>query len=151
MRHRIFLHLVWTTNRRNPTIDATAAEYLAEVLPIVARQERARILELGIVSTHVHLLLRLHPTTVIPRLVQRMKGGTSAGRISSARGIAIRVRWARGYNAESVSTRALEVVGHYVRHQHHHHPVEAIAGWPPPPDPESAVRVALATPAEPSL
>ena len=33
---------------------------------------------MGVVRSHLHLLIRLHPTTSIPRLLQRMKGGSSA-------------------------------------------------------------------------
>lgn len=72
--------IVWTTRDRHATIDRHRATYLWEHLPIIARQERARILELGIVTTHLHLLVRLHPSTVIPRLLQRMKGGTATQR-----------------------------------------------------------------------
>ena len=130
MRDRIFLHLVWTTRERMPLIDREIASYLAEALPIVARQERAAVMELGIVSTHLHLLIRLHPTATVSQLVQRMKGGTSAGAIRNSPPSARRLRWARGYNVESVSLRAVEVVSAYVRNQSRHHPNEAIAGWP---------------------
>ena len=78
MHHQLLAHIVWTTRDREATIDRARAAYLWEHLPIIARQERARILELGIVATHLHLLLRLHPSTQLPRLLQRMKGGTAA-------------------------------------------------------------------------
>lgn len=133
MRHRLFMHVVWTTRDRAPLIDLRMASDLADHLPRIASQERAEVLEVGIVATHLHLLLRLHPTTTIPRLLQRMKGGTAAstnrGRSHPASGL----RWSRGYNIQSVSLQALGVVSAYVRNQHHHHPAEAIPGWPPEP------------------
>jgi putative transposase len=128
MRHRLFMHLIWTTRDRLPLIDAAAAEYLAANLPIIAWQERANVLGIGIVRTHVHLLVRLHPTTSIARLLQRMKGGTAAG--TNRRCPPTAVRWAKGYDIESVSLRALDAVGSYVRDQHLRHPREAIDGWP---------------------
>jgi len=39
------------------------------------------------------------------------------------------VRWAKGYNIDSVSLRALEAVASYVRDQPAHHPREKIVGW----------------------
>ena len=129
MYHRILVHIVWTTRERVPTIDRAYAAYLSEHLPIIARQERARVLELGIVATHLHLLLRLHPTTVIPRLLQRMKGGTAHGINRRLAPGAPVLRWAKGYSVQSVSPRHRESAAAYVRDQHLHHPGEAIPGW----------------------
>ncbi len=129
MHHRLFLHVVWTTRDRAPTIDARRAEYLGENLPIVARQERGHVLALGIVTTHLHLLLRVHPTTQIPRLLQRMKGGTAHG---VNRGIPPgprQLRWARGYSVTSVHPKALEAVREYVLSQNVRHPGEVVVGW----------------------
>ena len=144
MHHQLLVHIVWTTRDRQPTIDRPRAEYLWKHLPIIARQERARVLELGIVTTHLHLLVRLHPSTVIPRLLQRMKGGTAT---LINRGAPLQdpaLRWAKGYSVISVSPRQRGVAAAYVRHQHTHHPDEAIPGWTAPP-------VASATSAEPRL
>ncbi len=129
MRHRIYLHITWTTRDREPAIDAASASLLRRLLPAIARQERAHILELGIVRTHVHVLLRVWPTTPIPRLVQRLKGGSSII-VNRERGSTVRqpLRWAKGYNVDSVSQRAVEKVRAYVRHQRAHHPDEAIGG-----------------------
>ncbi len=127
MRHRIYLHITWTTRDREPTIDVDSASLLRRLLPAIARQERAHILELGIVRTHVHVLLRVWPTTPIPRLVQRLKGGSSVI-VNRERGSTVRqpLRWAKGYNVDSVSRRAVEKVREYIRNQPAHHPGEAI-------------------------
>lgn len=144
MHHRLVVHIVWTTRDRLPSINRVRAQYLWEHLPIIVRQERGRLLELGIVTTHLHMLVRLHPTTQIPRLLQRMKGGSAYG-INGAAAIGqTHLRWAKGYSVTSVSPRAMQSVETYVRHQHLRHSQEAIAGWSNDP-------VASATPAEPRL
>ena len=71
MRQRLSVHLTWTTRDRDPMIEADAAALLRHLLPAIARQERARIVESGMVRTNVHLLVQLHSTTPIPRLVPR--------------------------------------------------------------------------------
>jgi putative transposase len=126
MRDRLFVHVVWTTRDRARLVDARVARYLDQHLRVIARQERARVLELGIVSTHVHVLLRLHPTTAIPKLLQRMKGATAtlANRHGHVTGRPL--RWAKGYHISSVSPRALETARRYVRLQDQHHLAEAI-------------------------
>lgn len=139
MWHRIYVHIAWTTRDREPLIDAGVAEFLCRFLRDIARQERAHILEIGMVATHVHLLVRVHPTTHLPRLLQRLKGGSSviAGRERrAARGKDL--KWAKGYSIHTVGPRSLELVRDYLRQQPTHHPAEAIGEWPgdhPEPDP----------------
>ena len=131
MHHRLYVHVAWTTRDRERLIDAPTARFLVRYLRAIARQERARILELGIVQTHVHVLARLHPTTAIPRLLQRWKGGSSAIAAKEGHSAGRRLRWDRGYHIDSVSRRALDAVARYVREQPSHHPDEAIPDWKP--------------------
>lgn len=128
--HRLYYHIVWTTRERAQLIDAGLATFLCRFLRGVARQERAHILEIGMVSTHLHVLVRTHPTTDIPRLMQRMKGGSSAvagkERHSSTGKV---LKWSKGYAIRSVGLRSLEAVRNYLRQQSSRHPGEVIVGW----------------------
>ena len=92
------------------------------------------MLAIGMVQTHVHMLVRVHPQTYLTRLVQRLKGGSAA--IAGKEGHSSRtspLRWARGYSIDSVSHRTVEVVRDYVLSQPTRHPSESIPNWPPPP------------------
>ncbi len=129
MWHRLYYHIVWTTRDRQPVIDARHAAFLCRFLRAVARQERAHILEIGLVATHIHLLPRVHPTTGLPRLLQRLKGGSSVIASREHRGDQGDLRWARGYSITSVAPRALDAVREYLRGQPLRHPSEAIAEW----------------------
>jgi putative transposase len=128
MRHRIYAHLVWATRGRARLIDLRAARFLDRFLRDVARQERALVLEVGFVQTHVHLLIRQHPLTIVPRLLQRLKGG-SAIVGEKERRTSVPLRWARGYTIESVSRHSLNNARAYVRDQAKRHPLEVIPGW----------------------
>ena len=130
MRHRLYYHLVWGTLDRNPWIEASTATFLSRFLRWAAGHERARVLELGAVRTHVHLLVTAHPLTVIPRLVQRIKG--SSALLINRDGLspaAPAFRWTPGYNAETVTPRDIDRVRRYLRGQAQHHPLDAIEGW----------------------
>ena len=121
---RIFAHICWTTRERAPVIDLPSARFLARLFPITCRQERARILDLGILQTHVHLLVRMHPTTQLPKLLQRLKGARAV--LAGRRGLPENgrtLRWAKGY--------AVSAVSQYIRNQHRQHPAEVIPGWSP--------------------
>ena len=130
MYHRLYLHLVWTTLHREPLIDLGVARFLCRFLRAVARRERAYILEIGMVQTHVHVLARIHPTVNVSRLVQRLKAlsATVANReLSNDAGVPL--RWSKGYAAKTVSPESLDALRTYLRNQPHHHPREAILGW----------------------
>lgn len=129
MRDRLFVHLTWTTRDRARLIDARLATFLERFLPATAQQERARILAFGAVQTHLHLLVRLHPTTSTPRLLQRLKGGSYTIANREGHAAHYHLKWAKGYNIESVSVRAVDPVAAYVVSQPRRHPTLAIAGW----------------------
>ena len=140
MFNQLYYHIVWTTRERRLTITRSVAEFLDRILRSIARQERANILELGMVATRVHLLIRAHPMTVIPRLLQRLKGGSS---VLAGKELGLppehQLRWAHGYSIQTISPRMLDAVRDYVREQALRHPHEAIGGWKPtlgPPTPD---------------
>ncbi len=125
--HRLYYHVSWTTRNRAALIDAAGACFLTRFLRGVARQEHAHILEIGMVSTHVHILVRAHPTTDLSRLMQRLKGGSSA--VAHKEHLAS-LRWAKGYAIDTVGRRALSAVREYLREQPSRHQAERIEGWP---------------------
>ena len=127
MRHRLYLHISWTTRDREPSLTAPFIDFLDRFLPAIARQERASILAFGAVKSHLHLIVRIDPSTSIPRLLQRWKGGSSMIAQRDGHGGGQVVRWAKGYNVETVSPRALGDAARYVLRQAERHPGEAIA------------------------
>ena len=129
MNHSVLLfHLVWRTRQHEPLITIGVAQFLTRYLPAVAHQEKATVLAMGMVSTHVHLLVRTDPTTGIPRLVQRFKGGSS--RVAEIEGHAERLKWANGYSVTSVSRRDVPRLLQYLESQPVRHVNEAISDWP---------------------
>ena len=126
MRHRLYLHISWTTRDREPTLTARFLDFLDEFLPIIARQERVSILAFGAVRSHLHLIVRVDPSTSLPRLLQRWKGGSSTIGQRDGHSGDTAVRWAKGYNVETVSPRALGDATKYVLRQAERHPAEAI-------------------------
>jgi REP element-mobilizing transposase RayT len=130
MLHRLYAHVVWTTRGRRALIDARVARFLCGFLRGVARQERAQVLEIGMVADHVHVLVRLDPNTHLPRLVQRWKGGSAVmARREGHTAAQASLRWSKGYSVVSISPRALPAVRRYLQAQPDHHPEAAIRDW----------------------
>ena len=125
----LYAHLTWTTLRRARLIDAAVADLLRRFLPPQAARFGARVLAMGIVRDHVHLLLDLPAGCPVPQLVQQLKGASA--RVANRDGVASPdqpLRWDRGYDLRSVSPAALAATAEYVRGQAERHPLSRIPG-----------------------
>src|SRR6266516_8148335 len=127
---RLYALLTWTTLRRLPLIHGGAAAFLRRILPEIARRHQTRLIELGIVQNHVHLILALPPQVDVPRLVQGLKGASA--RIANRDGVMprARLRWAEGYDLRSLGVRDLRRAIRYVRTQAERHPELAVDAAP---------------------
>lgn len=122
----IFIHLTWTTYRRMPMITPSVASFLARFLPAESQRHGAQMVALGVVSDHVHLLIRPGGTFDLPRLVQGLKGASARLANQDQEISRIGLRWAAGYHAKSVSPGTLPRAVEYVKQQARHHPERAI-------------------------
>jgi REP element-mobilizing transposase RayT len=128
MTLHLFVHVSWTTHERSPMITPAAAGFLRRFLPAEARRHRTGVVAMGMVSDHVHLLLRVQEAFHLPRLVQGFKGASSRLLNADPTLAPMGLRWARGYDARSVAPGAVRRVAAYVRGQVMRHPERAISG-----------------------
>lgn len=130
MWHRLYYHLVWTTRLREPSLDAAAARFLCPFFRSVSARYRARILAVGAVSTHVHVLITGDPQTDFPKLIGHLKGGSATTwNKLHAESAGWRMQWAPGYGLSTVGRTQVTAVREYLRRQPEHHPLERIEGW----------------------
>ena len=127
--HKIFLHLTWSTYRRQPMIDAATHDFLMGYFRKIAIQERVTIIALTMVRTHVHLLLRSSPRIDVSRLVQFLKGGSSHAANRQPTNV-LGLRWNPEYSVTSVSPRLVKAAVEYIQSQDRRHPDERILGRP---------------------
>lgn len=104
---RLYALLTWTTERRLPLIQPAIAEFLRRMLPAIASRHGTKVIELGIVQNHVHMVIELPSRIDIPRLLQGLKGAST--RIANRDKIVPRGRlqWADGYDLRSLGVRDL--------------------------------------------
>jgi REP element-mobilizing transposase RayT len=127
--HQIYFHLTWSTFRRQPMIDAPTRAFLEPYFRRIAIQERATIVAVAFLRTHVHLLLHAGPRYDLSRLVQLLKGGSSYA-ASRQPGNVLGLRWNREYSVTSVSPRLVNAAVTYIQGQDQRHPIEAIPTAP---------------------
>ncbi|HYL21509.1 MAG TPA: transposase [Gemmatimonadales bacterium] len=127
---RLYVHLTWTTLQRQALINRDVEAFLRRFLPRETQRHRARLLALGVVADHVHVVLRLAAVNNIPRMVQGFKGASA--RVVNGEGLTSRapLRWAEGYDLRSVGVHQLRTVIEYVANQANRHPNLAVPSRP---------------------
>src|SRR5881397_2443704 len=123
--HRIFIHLVWTTLDRQPMINEPTKTFLDDYFKKTAARQDVQIVDVEILRTHVHMVIRTPPRIDLPRLVQFFKGGSSFAASRQPDNV-LGLRWAPEYSSTSVGPRQLDTVRQYLQNQPNHHPDEAI-------------------------
>ena len=107
-------------------IDSPTRAFLDEFLRRSAIKERVEVIEMAILATHVHIVIRTTTRIDLSRLVQLMKGGSSyAG--SRVPGNRLGLRWTREYSVTTVSPRLLPEAVRYLQKQNARHPTERIS------------------------
>ena len=126
MAIQLYAHLSWTAVDRHSMLGVTERAFLRNFLTAQARRYDARVLALGVVSDHLHLVLEIPGEFNVPRMVQAMKGASARVANRDASISKTGLRWARGYDFRSVSPRALRRAIAYVNGQDSRHPDLAI-------------------------
>jgi putative transposase len=122
----LFVHLTWKTFRNTPMLGRPEARFLERFLPAEVQRHGAATLALGMVSDHVHMVVRLPARFDLPRLAQGLKGASARLINKEQRLSSTGVRWATGYSAYSVSRGNLKAAIQYVHDQPLRHPDRAI-------------------------
>ena len=121
--HQLFFHLTWSTIDRLPMIDSPTRDFLDQFFRRTAVREHVEVVELAILASHVHVVIRTKPRIDLSRLVQMMKGGSSYA-ASRVPGNKLGLRWTREYSATTVSPRILPEAVRYLQAQNTRHPRE---------------------------
>lgn len=116
---QIYLHLVFSTKKRERTIPSGVRPQLHAYLAGVGNSIECPVIEAGGTADHVHLLLRLHRTIAPADAVRTIKAASSkwmkedAGHSDSS--------WQTGYGIFSVSASHVDDVVAYIQNQEEHH------------------------------
>ena len=115
----MYIHLVWATADRRPTIDVDIEPRLHANLAAIAHRNLCTAVAVGGTHDHVHLLLGIVPRVAVSELVRELNACSSGfvhdhlGRHSFA--------WQGGYGVFTLGPRSVTTVTRYVRNQRAHH------------------------------
>jgi REP element-mobilizing transposase RayT len=116
---RLRYHLVTGTHKREPLITPSVEEGLYPALRVKAEDADGRVLQLGGIPDHVHLVAAVRPTISVSASMRAVKTGSCAA-VPEEFGTGA-FRWQRGYAAFTVAPHDLRRVLDYVSQQEERH------------------------------
>ncbi len=116
----LYVHIVFSTKDRQPTLRADLRERIWRYLGGIARREEMKAIEIGGTADHVHVLLSTAPT-VAPAEAAKVLKANSSKWINESLGMPCRFEWQEGYGAFSVGCSQIDKTVAYIRSQEQHH------------------------------
>jgi putative transposase len=117
---QVILHLVFSTKDRQLWLNAGISERMHAYLATIVRDRDCEAYQVGGVSDHVHLAIRLGRTISQADLIEIIK--TNSSTWIKKQGNSYRsFFWQRGYGAFSIGYSQLESLIHYIEIQKEHH------------------------------
>jgi REP element-mobilizing transposase RayT len=117
----LYAHLTWHTRRRVQVITRIDVPVITAAINEAAARTDARVLGIGILKDHVHIVIRHSADKVLTSFIRHAKSESSRRVNLQAAGVRI-LNWGRGYYAGSVSHSHLERARNYVGGQYKRHP-----------------------------
>ena len=74
---QLYLHCVWATRDRMPLITDEIEARLYAAIATKCRELKCAPLAIGGIEDHIHLVVRLHTTVPVARLLKEVKGSSS--------------------------------------------------------------------------
>jgi putative transposase len=115
-----YFHLIWSTKNRTPWIDKEIQERLYPYLGGITKNHKGKLIEVGGMSDHIHMLIELSFIDKFSHFIRDLKSCSSLW-IHQTFPQKKDFAWQEGYGSFSVSFSALEKVRDYIRNQEKHH------------------------------
>lgn len=118
-KHRLMYHLVWIPKYRKRVLSGKIAATLTHLFYEACKVNNWWIEELKILPDHVHMLIQIHPSESVSKIVQHLKGGSSHYLRKEMPELEEYIwgesLWADGYFAETVGSTSASAVKKYIR------------------------------------
>lgn len=115
-----YFHIVWSTKKRVPWINPELQKRLYSYLIGIIRNHKGKLIEIGGMPDHVHMLIELSNLDKFSYFIRDLKSCSSLWihqTFSQLKDFA----WQEGYGSFSVSFSAIDAVKKYILNQELHH------------------------------
>ena len=117
---QVYIHFVFAVYRRENLIRPQWRERLYKYITGIVRKKGHKLISIGGVEDHIHILIGVKLDQSISKLVQEIKANSSKF-INDNRLLRGRFEWQKGYGAFSYSRSQIPDVVRYIENQPEHH------------------------------
>jgi len=115
-----YFHLVFSVKNRDSLIRKAWKDELERYITGIVQNHRHKMLAVGTMPDHVHIMIGYNVNQLIPDLVEEIKTSTNAF-IKEKRLSRYRFEWQKGYGAFTHSHSQIDNVVKYILSQEEHH------------------------------
>jgi putative transposase len=115
-----YFHLVFAVRNRNALIKKEWENEMEKYITGIAQNHRHKMLAVGSMPDHIHILIGYNLNKLIPDLVEEIKTSTNAW-IKEKRLSKFKFDWQKGYGAFTHSRSEIDHVVKYILSQKEHH------------------------------
>jgi REP element-mobilizing transposase RayT len=115
-----YFHLVFAVKNRDALIRKVWKDELEKYITGIVQNNRHKMLAIGSMPDHIHILLGYNVNQLIPDLVEEIK--TSSNSLIKGKKLSeFRFEWQKGYGAFTHSHSQIDIVAKYILSQEEHH------------------------------
>ena len=118
--YQIYLHLVFSTKYREPSIDEQIEDELHAYLGGTCKALECEPIKVGGYYDHIHILCKLSKKIALMKLLEEVKKSSSKW-IKTKDDKYVDFYWQNGYSAFSVNPSEVDKVVDYIANQKEHH------------------------------
>jgi putative transposase len=117
---QIYIQTVFAVQGRQSLIKSEWKEELYKYISGIVSNHEQKLLAIGGIENHIHILIGLKANCEISKLVQEIKANSSRF-INKRQFVKGKFSWQEGFGAFSYSRSQLDVVIKYIQNQERHH------------------------------
>lgn len=117
---QIYIHVVFAVQERACVIQKEWREELFKYIAGILKNHHVKLLAIGGVEDHIHILFALNPKLALSDLIRDVKANSSKF-INERRFIRGKFYWQEGFGAFSYSRSQIDKVAKYILNQEEHH------------------------------
>lgn len=117
---QLYIHLVFAVKNRDSLIKKEWKNELEKYITGIVQENKHKLLAIGSMPDHIHILIGYNVNQLIPDLVENIK--TSSNQWIKTNGLTkFKFEWQKGYGGFSHSRSQLDQVVKYILSQEEHH------------------------------
>ncbi len=117
---KAYFHIVFAVKNRQALIQKEWKDELEKYITAIIQKHKHKLIAIGAVKDHIHILIGYDLNQLIPDLVEEVKTSSNSW-IKTKKLCKYKFEWQRGYGAFSHARSQITTVANYIANQEIHH------------------------------